>query len=196
MDLSRSCDPCRNLNLPCHPGSLIFTSGHRCAARGLSKISFSDKVWAKAWAKVPGASLHSSTRLRSSRHLPPAMESAPAPPTRAGNLCFRFALSSFCYKVGMSEGFLRLHQLLPLPPPTRSSVPPRAVPGATSITDTGLSARPRAPLKGPNPEWIYPRGSLVMLLCLQFIRCSVSGINQGWTLFSHTREWGRHAGNR
>lgn len=35
-----------------------------------------------------------------------------------------------------------------------------------------------------------------MLLCLQFIRFSVSSINQGWTLFSHTREWGRHAENR
>lgn len=162
----------------CPRSHLVTKSGPRLGLRSLGPLSTPPPA-----SGLPGI-------------LPPAMESAPAPPTRAGNLCFRFALSSFCYKVGMSEGFLRLHQLLPLPPPTRSSVPPRAVPGATSITDTGLSARPRAPLKGPNPEWIYPRGSLVMLLCLQFIRCSVSGINQGWTLFSHTREWGRHAGNR
>lgn len=34
------------------------------------------------------------------------------------------------------------------------------------------------PSQGLNPEWIYPGGNLVMLLCLQFIRFSVSSINQ------------------
>lgn len=39
------------------------------------------------------------------------------------------------------------------------------------------------------------QGDLVMLLCLQFIRFSVSSINQDWTLFLHTGGWGRHTGN-
>lgn len=128
--------------------------------------------------------------------LPRTLGPARTHPTRAWNLRFGFALSSFCYKVGMFQSFLSLHQPLPLPPPMSSSVPQSVVSRATSITDTGLSAWPRAPLKGLDPEWIYPRGNLVMLLCLQFIRFSVSSINQGRTLFSHTREWGRHAENR
>lgn len=37
-------------------------------ARGLSKIAFSDKVWAQAGTEVPGSCLHSSACLRFSTH--------------------------------------------------------------------------------------------------------------------------------
>lgn len=52
------------------------------------------------------------------------------------------------------------------------------------------------PLKGLNPEWIYPRGTLLCFYVFNSLDFSVSSINQGRTLFLHTREWGRHTGNR
>lgn len=108
---------------------------------------------------------------------------------------FWICLKLLLLQVGTCWSFLSPHRLRPLTPQRAPRCPPSRASRATSITDTGLSARPRAPLKGPNPERISPGGSLVMLLCPQFVRFSVSSINQGLPLFSHTRERGRHAGN-
>lgn len=88
-----------------------------------------------------------------------------------------FIFSFFCSKVRMlrsSHTSIRSsHQHLRI-----IAVPPGSVSRTTSVMATGLSAQPCALLKGWIQNRSTPGGTLVMLLCLRFIRFSVSSINQ------------------
>lgn len=133
-----------------------FSSGHRCLARGLCEAAFSGK--AGAGAKVPGCLLGPTICLTFSTHPSPYMESALHTP----HTCLK---SPFwiCLKLLLLQGWDVLEppkstQALPITPPTRSPVPPSWASRATSITDTGLSARPRAPSKARIQNGFIPGG--------------------------------------
>jgi hypothetical protein len=90
----------------------------------------------------------------------------------------------------------RSPSLLPITTPRETHGDPQAQhPGHISHGHWAVSTA-TCPSHRPVSRMDPSPGSLVILLCLQFIRFSVGCINQSWVLFSHTRERGRHAGNR
>lgn len=86
-------------------------------ARGLSRISFSNKVWAKAGTKVPGSCLHSSACLRLPICLSPHTGTSPHTP----HMCLESPLW-ICLKLLLLQGW----DVLELPKST--SAPPITTP--------------------------------------------------------------------
>lgn len=147
-------------------------------------------------AKVPGCSPGSTICLAFSTHPSPNMELTLHTP----HTCLE---SPFwiCLKLLLLQGWDVLG------PPKSTSAPsittpqrgpqcPRTGRPEPHPSRTLGCQHDHAPPQRPESRMDLSQGDLVMLLCLQFIRFSVSSINQGRTLFLHTREWGRHTGNR